>query len=134
MMNKAIYRLSSGREIFLVRWIIVGTYSGFLEGSQETASRHIIKNISEQADRLLPPARPLAVVLPKKTEVLPQWMCVAELESHEAVHHKDGDYFSRLQVCWFMDDTARSLDSMIESVLPHLDWDQVAEDYDFTDW
>ena len=31
-----------------------------------------------------------------------------------------------------MADTAQSLDAVIESILPHLDWDGLAEDFDFT--
>jgi hypothetical protein len=33
-----------------------------------------------------------------------------------------------------MEDTARSLDEEIESIIPQLDWERLAEDYDIMDF
>jgi hypothetical protein len=128
-----VHRLPNGREIFLIRWKMVGTYSGFLEGSAKTASQMVRKNLSERAAEMLPPGRPLAVVGPPQGE-LPQWLCVAELGSRSGVHNTEPEFDSRLYVCWFMADTARSLDEVIESILPQVDWEGVAEDYDIMDF
>ena len=122
------YRLSNGRTISIVRWNMVGTYSGVLEGDRISASPYIREEVTENAARILPPGHPLAVVEPPKGE-LPPWFCVAELESTNSVHNTGPDFFSRLYVCWFMGDTARSLDEVIESILPQIDWEGLAEDY-----
>jgi hypothetical protein len=42
---------------------------------------------------------------------------MAELESRRGVHDTDPDLDLRLYVCWFMADTARSLDEVIASIL-----------------
>jgi len=123
------YRLPNGRKIGLDRWNMVGTYSGVLEGSKKDASKVIRENMPEMAAKILPPGHPLAVVGPPKGE-LPRWLCVAELESPDGVHNTGPDFNSRLYVCWFMEDTARSLDEVIESIIPQIDWERLAEDYD----
>jgi hypothetical protein len=108
---------------------MIGTYSGVLEGDRISASPFIRENLTEMAARILPPGHPLAVVEPLIGE-LPQWLCVAELESPNSVHNTGPDFQSRLYVCWFMGNTARSLDEVIESILPQIDWEGLAEDYD----
>ena len=123
------YQLPNGRKIYLIRWNMVGTYSGQLEGSKEDVSQYIREELPERAARILQPGHPLAVVEPPKGE-LPSWFCVAELESTSSVHNTGPDFFSRLYVCWFMGDTARSLDEVIESIIPQIDWEGLAEDYD----
>ena len=127
------YHLTNGRKISLVRWNMIGTYSGILEGSTEGASQYIREELPEMAARILPPGHPLAVVEPPKGE-LPGWFCVAELESTNSVHNTGPDFFSRLYVCWFMEDIARSLDEVIRSILPQIDWDGLVEDYDIMDF
>jgi hypothetical protein len=59
---------------------------------------------------------------------------MAELECRRGVHNADPDFNSRLYVCWFMADTARSLDEIIDRILPHVDWEGLAEDYDITNF
>ncbi len=128
-----VHRLPNGREDFLVRWNMVGTYAGVIAGSLKVASQAIRDNLPERAAEMLPPGRPLAVVEPPMGE-LPQWMCMAEIESRRGVHNTDPDFNSRLYVCWFMADTGRSLDEVVESILPHVDWEGLAEDYDIMDF
>ena len=122
------YHLSNERKISLVRWNMVGTYSGFLEGDKKSASHFFLENLPERAARILPPGHPLSIVESPNSE-LPDWFCVAEFESPYGVHNTEPDVNSRLYVCWFMKDTARSLDEVIESILPHIDWAKLAEDY-----
>lgn len=125
--------LTSGRVVSLVRFTMVGTYSGIMEGSLEAASQRVRETITEQAADLLPPCRPLVVIDPPLGE-LPQWICVAHLDSRSGVRHNDADYNSRLYACWFMDDTTQSLDAVLDSVVARIDWDGVAEDYDMMDF
>jgi hypothetical protein len=115
----AVCAMTREREVSLVRFKMVGTYSGFIEGSARNASRHIRERLTERAAEMLPPGRPLAVVEPPQGQ-LPQWMCMAELESRRGVHNTDPNFSSRLCVCWFMADTARSLDEVIASILPQV--------------
>lgn len=123
------YHLPNGRKIGLIRWNMVDTYSGVLEGDKENASKYIREDLPERAARIMPPGHPLALIeLP--TGELPDWLCVAELESPYSVHNAGPDFFSRLFVCWFMDDTSRSLDDVIETIIPQIDWERLAEDYD----
>jgi len=125
----AIYHLPNGRLVSLARFKMVGTYTGCLEGSVESISQYLRENLAERAAKELPPAFPLAMIPPPKGK-LPRWMCVAELVSREAVQSTDPGYISGLYVCWFVENTSLSIDAMIESTLPHLNWEQTAEDYD----
>lgn len=127
------YRLANGRDVYLLRFALASTYSGVMEGSRETASKYILEQISEHASRLLPPALPL-VVVPTSVIPLPRWMCVASLESRSDVRQHDPDYHSHLYVCWFTNDTDRSIDAMVDEILPYLDWERNAEDYDIMDF
>lgn len=127
------HRLPNGRQVHLNRLKLVGTYSGCLEGSAKTISKVIRESLSERVMEVLPPARPLAIVDPPPGE-LPRWLCVAELESRDGVKHSDPDYNSRLYVCFFTADTTKSVDAMIESILPHVDWEKMAEDYSIMDF
>lgn len=116
------HHLPNGREVYLSRFAMAQTYAGELEGSAETNSPHILERLPEQAAWVLSPAKPLAIV-PASKMPLPNWLCVAELESWRGARQTDSDYHSRLYGCWFADDTAQSIDAMVEAVLPHLDWE-----------
>ena len=102
-------------------------------GSLETITELILKDLPLQAAGMLSPAKPLVVVPPPRTP-LPGWLCVAELRSEQGARQTDPDFTSRLYVCWFADDTARSIDAMVEEILPCVDWEQAAEDYDTLDF
>ncbi len=127
------HRFPNGREVYLSRFAIAPTYAGLLEGSAEAASPNILERLPQQAARMLSPAKPLVIVPPSKMP-LPGWLCVAEMDSRRGARQTDPDYSSRLYVCWFADDTDRSIDAMVDSVLPHLDWERDAEDYDIMDF
>jgi hypothetical protein len=111
--------------------IIEGTYGGVLEGTAETASPRIFRGIGDRAARILPPAKPLAVVRPP-THPLPQWLVVAELASKSGVRTTDPDFNSFLYVCWFVENIDQGIPTLIESILPQLDWEGLADDYDYT--
>lgn len=130
--QRSRYQLPKGRQVQLTRFALASTYIGVMEGSPETASKYILGQISEHASRLLPPAKPL-VVVPTFKIPLPKWMCVAKLSS-EGTQQYDPDYRSFLYACWFTYDTNRSIDSMIEEILPYLDWEQNAQDYNIMDF
>ena len=131
--QKQVHRLPSGREVYLVRLAIRPTYEGVLEGSAADVSRYILKRLPEIAKMVMPPAKPLAIISSPQFP-LPAWLCVAELDSRQGVRQTDPDFNSRLFVCWFLEDTATSIDAMVESILPHLEWDRLAEDYDIMDF
>ncbi|HMN60801.1 MAG TPA: hypothetical protein PJ988_10580 [Anaerolinea sp.] len=126
------YKMPDGRPVGLKRLIIRDTYADFLEGTREIASRYIREELPEMAARLLPPGQPLCFVDLGQAE-LPPWMCLAELDSPDGAKGNGQDTNSRLFVCWFMDNTAMSLDAMIWVVLKGIDWERYAEDYDL-DW
>ena len=126
------FHLANGRNVNLSRFALASTYIGVMEGSPETASKYILEQISDYASRLLPPAQPL-VVVPTSEMPLPRWLCVAKLGS-EGTQLNDPDYRSFLYVCWFTNDTVRSIDAMIEEILPYLDWEQNAQDYDIMEF
>ncbi len=123
-----LYRLPTGRELYLVRLAMEGTYAGQMEGTPETVSPTLWPATTDRASLLLPPGKPL-IVAPTRLP-LPRWLWVAELGSQRGSRTDDPDYSSRLCVCWYTSDSAFSVDQMIESLLPHLDWERMAEDYD----
>jgi hypothetical protein len=127
----ARHRLANGREVYLSGFVIAPTYAEALEGTPETTSPYIFKGVADRAARILPPPQPLVVVPPTEMPRAP-WFCVAELGSRRGARQTNPDYSSRLFVCWFATTTAKSIDAMVRAVLPHLDWEQVAEDYDIT--
>jgi hypothetical protein len=131
--HMARYRLLNGREVYLSRFTLAPTYAGLAEGSPEMASPFILERVAQKAALLLPPANPLVVVPPPRMP-LPCWLCVAELGSRRGARESDPDYNSRLFVCWFAENTEWSIDALVEAVLPHLDWERVAEDYDIMDF
>lgn len=129
----SVHRLPNGREVYVVRLAMAGTYAGVLEGTPERASQHLLWSAESRAAHLSPPAKPLVVVPPSQMP-LPSWTCVAELESRRGVRSDDPDFNSRLYVCWFTDRTDQSIDDMIASVLPQVDWEGQAEDFDIMDF
>jgi hypothetical protein len=58
----------------------------------------------------------------------------AELYSRTGVKISHPDYNSRVSICWFADSLASTIDALVESVLPKVDWEANAADYDITDF
>ena len=108
---------------------MVKTYAGVLEGTKKVASQYIREDLPRMVSNIMPPGQPLAIIEPPVDE-LPDWLCVAKLESYLSVHNNGPDFNSRLYVCWFLEDTTRSLDEIIESVIPQIEWENFSEDYD----
>ncbi len=127
------HRLQNGREIYLERFSIARTYAGMLEGSPETVSPQLLEWVPERAAKMLSPAKPLVVVPPSRMP-LPGWFCVAEFGSQRGARQTDADYNSLLFACWFTDEIGRKIDTMVKAILPHLDWEQLAEVYDIMDF
>jgi hypothetical protein len=65
---------------------------------------------------------------------LPRYHLGAELYSRIGVKTSHPDYHSRVSICWFADSLASVIDALVESVLPKLDWEANAADYDITDF
>ncbi len=127
------FQLRSGRAIKMVRLAVEETYSGVLEGSRETASGYIRKELHDRAAGMLPPARPLAIVDDYAAE-LPRWLCVGLFNSYSGARTEDIDAGSRLYACWFMEDTAENLEDEILRALDQIIWEKQAEDYDMMDF
>ena len=127
------HHLPNGRSIEMVKFHLEETYAGVYEGSRETASSYILRDLREQVTHLLPPAKPLLIVHPRQSE-LPRWLCVAKFNSYSGAHADFMDAGSRLYVCWFTDDTSQSLAQMVEAILPEIYWEKFAEDYDMMDF
>jgi hypothetical protein len=72
---------------------------------------------------------PLVILLPKVMP-LPRWLCVAELQSDSVTHPDDWDVGSWLCVVWFVADTTLSIDALIADVIPQLDWNNQAAEFD----
>jgi len=121
--------LTDGRVVILKHFELRGTYSGQMEGSRASGSVRILESLPEFAARMLDGDGPV-VVIPSPTMPLPDWLCLAELESDSAAKSDDPDMISRLRLCWFVTDTTRSVDSMVSAVLPFVDWEAQAEDFD----
>jgi len=127
------YTFPNGRIVFMTQFKMVGTYRGQMEGTPEALSQRLRRDIAQRAEEEMPPAKPLAVVLPL-AGALPSWMCIGEFESRRGVKHKDPDYSSSLYVCWFTDDLSEPLNKLIQQPLSQVDWEQKAEDYNILDF
>jgi hypothetical protein len=131
-MESGGYVLRSGRTVRLVRFYVDETYAGLLEGTPLAAAPHILARVRDHVRRALPPGRPLLIIRPE-TAALPHRRLVVELESRRGVRTTDPDWASRLFICWFVDDPGSvSIDALVQSVLPSIDWEAQADDFDVT--
>jgi hypothetical protein len=131
-MEPCEYDLESGRKVRLVRLYVDETYAGVIEGTPATATPHVLARIPEHVRRVMPPGQPLLIIR-SEPAALPQHRLVAELESRRGVRTSDPDWGSRLFICWFVDDPAsESIDALVQSVLPTIDWEAQADDFDVT--
>ncbi|HEV3079732.1 MAG TPA: hypothetical protein VGY66_08130 [Gemmataceae bacterium] len=131
--NERRYRLPNGREVYLGRFAVEATYSGLIEGSLEQGSRMILRGLAETAAKSLGSDNPLVVVNPGVIP-LPRYHLGARLFSTTGVKISHPNYKSRLFVSWFVDSLASTIDALVESVLPKVDWEANAADYDITDF
>jgi len=129
------FQLASGRTIQLVQLSITGTYAGFLEGTPEVASKYILDDLPNNVRKILRWDTPL-LIIPSSINPLPNYLWIAEFSSNRGVQNTDPDYYSRLSVCWFSNETAlnRNLIDVISAMISGVDWDQHAKDYDRMDF
>ena len=127
-MKPGVFRLAKGREVFLSRLHVEGTYNGQMEGSPETCSPYLLESVaSETARQLLPPGT-ACVILPPENLPLPRFRWVAEFESCGGARREDSDFsifHSRLVVCWFGDDLGSIHDTACRA-LERIDWEAMA--------
>jgi hypothetical protein len=128
-LGNGAFRLATGREVYLVSFLLTHTYEGHLEGSPETLTPHIRTAVPRQVATAMPPGRPL-VFLGQDAMPLPEHRLIAELYSRDAARLKDPDYASRLYLCWFLDTVVGSLDDLVLTALARVDWEASAEDFD----
>ena len=129
-MESGGYVLRTGRTVRMVRLYVDETYAGLLEGTPLAATPHIVARLRDHVRRVLPPGQPLQIIRPESA-ALPPHRLVAELESRRGVRTSDPDWASRLFICWFVDDPGSvSIDALVQAVLPSVDWEAQAEDFD----
>ncbi len=121
--------LSSGHAVVLMRLVLNQTYGGLLEGTLETASRYIRRNLQERTRQAFPYVEGVAIV-DDGGGTLPHLQWMALFECGKPVRTDHPDYASRLVVCWFTNRLPADMKTMLEHVLAHLEWDALAEDYD----
>jgi len=134
-MTITTFQLASGRTIQLVQLSITGTYSGFIIGTPEVASKYILDDLPRSVGKILRSNTPL-LVIPSKIYPLPDYLWITEFISSRGTKNTDSDYYSMLSVCWFSNKTAfnRKLNTVISAMVVDIDWDQHAKDYDMMDF
>lgn len=125
------FTLPGGRTVHLIRLYLQLTYLGQLEGDETTGSPIILDRSADSVRHWLPPGEPLLVIAPKSMP-LPRFQVAVELDSSAGVRTNRPDYASRLFVTWFIDDLVPDITAWIQAVLPEIDWDWHAADYDLT--
>lgn len=123
------FQLPDGRIIFMQRLALKETFAGHMEGTCESVSAYIREHIHEDAKNMLSYAEPLAVIDIYGAR-LPRWMCVGEFESSRTSRSRNDDDASRLYICGFMEEDTLTLEEGIARILPHIPWDELAEDYE----
>jgi hypothetical protein len=127
--RRRFFRLVSGREVFLVRLQMSSTYSGCLEGTLESNSRHIRHRLNTTVRETFAPNRAVVCIDPDGA-ALPDLLWMAEYESQKGVKTDDPYFNSRLCICWFSDTLPNDLRRFLHDALARIDWEQDAEDYD----
>ena len=120
-----------GRVIHLSTLSISGTYEGYFEGSPETISRYVLKDLTTRNARSSS-GRDLVLTLPTDVFPLPPFIWTAKLTSPNGVKNTDPDFYSELTVRWFADSRAfdETINEIVASKLTLFDWDQYATDID----
>jgi hypothetical protein len=115
-----------GRSIELIQYKFKGTYSSFMEGSRESASRYIRGHIEEIAEQILSPCKPLNVVWPSEY-ILPRWIFVGEFAITLKDTHvqKVDTAIQPLFLCWFAEDIPADVNNIVKSDIPRLDWEKI---------
>ena len=137
--------LNSGREIFLDRICQSHTYGGLLcgypnkemnERSIKNAMESALEKMNSKATYLVPP--PLTEVeVDKRVKEhypdairIPYITCYGQFESSVIKGDADNDA-SFLTIVWYQDDFALPIDASVLEHIKTIDWDDVAEGYEF---
>ena len=128
-MGNGVYRLASGRRVFLTGFHLDGTYAGALEGSPETISQYILESLRDRARADVLRGKPLVLQEPH-VRPLPPFRVRAEFESSQGVKESAPDLHSELAVWFFASRIDVSIDELLMPVLQKLDWDAHAQDFD----
>jgi hypothetical protein len=138
--------LGNGRKIEMRSLMQNGTYEGMLEGIPirkwndrliQEAVVHASKLPSDNSAVHLiePPRKALespATWAGQPTECLPSIRCVAWFRSFSAAPNPNAD-FSELTLVWFQGEFALPIDSSVLQSIQNLDWDNLAEDFSWTE-
>ncbi|GEM_PF-5069984 len=124
-----MYKLADGRTISLNHLSIHSTYAGLMEGSIEDGARIILRNLGDGSHQKNEP-KALITIIPKSLP-LPGYTWVAMLSSRSPARTDNSDYMSKMWVQWYTERLDQSVDAEINAVLPLIDWNAYAEDYDF---
>lgn len=121
---------TSDRSVVASSFEMHGTYEGVLEGLPDhepliEAARRPYGGIPVHL--IPPPLRRIRRDNPERdTYVLPRWRCVAVLRSFQAI--EPGSDYSLLRVAWFREDS----DPLFPAdLIADLDWERLAEDYEY---
>ena len=128
-MGNGVYRLASGRRVFLAGLQLDRTYAGALEGSPEALSQCILEALHARVQDGARQGKPVVIHEPHVTP-LPRFRVRAEFESSRAVKESDPDFHSELAVWFFASRIDVSIDELLMPVLQELDWDAHAKDFD----
>lgn len=119
----------TSRKLILTRFDLQRTYQGHLEGSPESISHFIMIDLERRQKRTASTETGFAFIRPKVFPI-PCYRFQATLESPCPTSTGDSGDWSRLQVCWFSNETGRSIDEMVFSALTKINWDAAATNYD----
>ena len=117
------------RKIRLTDLAVTATFAGWLEGTPETISQHILVHLEGTLKQSQTCDMGLAIIRPDEF-TLPSYRFVGTFESPQAINSGDSELGSRLQVCWFGDDLDQSVNEMVHLALSQVNWDAAAVNYD----
>jgi hypothetical protein len=114
--------LADGRTIKLENLSIEGTYSGHMEGSRESISRHIVERLDAESDSV-------AMQVIGGAGTLPKYQCTAFFTSN-GISDETGDLSSMLTVVWFTDRVPDSIEQLLDPLRTQIDWVRYASEFD----
>lgn len=118
--------LRDGRSIELHRLKIEATFGGQMEGSYESASRHILASLEAES-------RSTAIQVHNGSVPLAKFRCDAYFRS-SALAGRSSDTISDLTVVWFTDRIPDSISRLLAPLRDQIDWPRHARGFDPFDW
>lgn len=132
-MTKGGFEMPNGRDVALKSFRLDSTYAGVLEGSPEQAGEGTLKQLRKLVEKNATGAWPIVLIEPP-TLPLPSYQVTIRMTSSRGVRQSDPDYSSQLQIIGFVDSVDHSISDIINSLLPQVDWEASAADYDIMDF